>query len=147
MTRALAYKKTEVSIEKSQKHIRHLLYRYGAAAIQFTEQFNEGKIQMRFRYDVEGEPKKIMYMVRMEAAIPHAERQKAREQNERAAWRAIFYALKSRMESVDYGIETFEQAFLAHFEAGVDDKGHAVTIGERLIPRLRAGQLALPEKT
>ncbi|KKL50766.1 hypothetical protein LCGC14_2302160, partial [marine sediment metagenome] len=60
-------------------------------------------------------------------------------------WRAVYWALKSRMESISYGIETFEQAFLAHFEAGLDEKGRSVTIGDRLIPRLRAGQLALPE--
>lgn len=150
----IAYKHTDVAAEKSQRHIKILLYNYGATGIQFTEEFVENKIQMRFRYDLNGEGKKTIYMVRMEAQIRQPSRQpktrdqrfRAREQGERAAWRAIFYALKSRMVSIDYGIETFEQAFLAHFEAGIDEHGHAVTIGERIIPRLREGQLALPEK-
>ena len=147
MRKIPAYKDTAVPIERSQSHIRELLYKYGADGIQFSELRRECKIQMRFMYEVEGEKGKgkVTYMVRIEAAVPEARTEQRRGQNERSCWRAVYWALKSRMESISYGIETFEQAFLAHFEAGLDEKGRSVTIGDRLIPRLRAGQLALPE--
>jgi len=155
--RKVAYKQTSVAVDRSQGHIRKLLIEYGAKAVQFTDEFTENKVQMRFRYDVDGvEGPAIVYFVRMEAQVPQPKEKirykhrslgvirKEKDQNMKATWRAIYWALKSRMESIGYGIETFEQAFLAHFEAGLDEMGRAVTIGERLIPRLRQGQLALP---
>jgi len=148
----IAYKGTAVPTERSQTHIRELLYRYGADGIQFSESRKEAKIQMRFMYEVDGEKAKVLYFVRIEAAIleasgkPGTARERKQQQSGRSAWRAVYWALKSRMESIDYGIETFEQAFLAHFEAGIDEHGRTLTVGERIIPRLRAGQLALTEK-
>jgi len=155
-SRGIAYRDTEVPTERSQSHIRDLLYKYGASGIQFTESLFDQKIQMRFAYQVqENGQAKVTYFVRIQAEVPEMPPQDRRttaamrkhDQIVRAGWRAIYWALKSRMESIDYGIETFEEAFLAHFEAGVDDKGRSVTIGERVIPRLRAGQLALVEGT
>lgn len=150
----LAYKNTAVPSGRSQEHIRNLLYKYGASGIQFTDQIKEKKIQMRFMYEIKeviDDKPSAIYFVRIEAQVPYfttgnisAAEAKRRDQNLRAAWRAIYWALKSRMESIDYGIETFEQAFLAHFEAGVDAHGRSLTVGEHLIPRLRAGQIALP---
>ena len=148
-----AYRGTEVPVERSQSHIRELLYRYGADGIQFSESRKEGKIQMRFMYEVNGDPEKVVYFVRIEAVVLEpggrsgtAAMERKQHQAGRAAWRAVYWALKSRMESINYGIETFEQAFLAHFEAGIDEHGRTLTVGERIIPRLRAGQIALPEK-
>jgi hypothetical protein len=166
--RVMAYGDTAVPVERSQKGIRDLLQKYGASVVQFNEDFGGGKISMRFSYAVavtvskEGaEP--LIYRVRLQAVVPAVKEtrrtpsggvrdrgartvQQDRERNQRAAWRAVYYALKSRMESVSYGIETFEEAFLAHFEAGVDRAGNTFTIGDRLIPRLQAGRLALAEK-
>ena len=150
------YKQTAVQVDKTHSHIRGLLIRYGAKGVQFTDEFVDNKVQMRFRYDIDGVGGTVIYFVRMEADIPTAKEKsgqrkksfaimlKEKDQGKRATWRAIYWALKSRMESVTYGIETFEQAFLAHFEAGLDAQGRPITIGERLIPRLREGQLALP---
>ena len=163
--RVMAYGDTAVPVERSQKGIRDLLQKYGASIVQFNEDFGGGKISMRFSYAVtpgEGaEP--LVYRVRLQAIVPAVKEtrqtrsgavrdrgartvQQDRERSQRAAWRAVYYALKSRMESVTYGIETFEEAFLAHFEAGVDRHGNTFTVGDRLIPRLKSGRLALAEK-
>lgn len=62
------------------------------------------------------------------------------EQSQRTIWRAIHWAIKSRMEAVSFGIETFEEAFLSHFEMGVN----GVTIGEMIVPMLQKGMRELP---
>jgi hypothetical protein len=66
---------------------------------------------------------------------------KIQEQYERGIWRAVFWAIKSRMESVEFGIETFQEAFLSHFEI----PGTNNQIGDILIPRLETGHLRLTE--
>lgn len=159
----LAYKETSVSIERSQSAIRELLRKYGAGGLQFNEDFAKNSIILRFSYSVNGsEAGPTLYFVRLQAQVPAVKQIRGKytmrkrsqaaidrelDQNHRAAWRAVYYALKSRMESITYGIETFEEAFLAHFEAGIGPEGRPVTIGERIIPRLREGQLALTEGT
>lgn len=143
--RRLAYRDTSVPVERSQKAIRDLLLAYGASGVQFTEEFQAGQIMVRFAYipEPDGDKKGRAYFIRLKAQVPEASRQTKKEAMQRASWRAVFYALKSRMESVQYGIESFEEAFLAHFELGRDAGGNEFTVGDRLIPRLRAGRLAL----
>lgn len=166
--KTMAYGDTAVPVERSQKGIRDLLQKYGASVVQFNEDFGGGKISMRFSYAVRATIAKegvdpLVYRVRLQAVVPEVKEtrttpsggvrdrgakrvQEDRERNQRAAWRAVYYALKSRMESVTYGIETFEEAFLSHFEVGVDRHGNTFTVGDRLIPRLQSGRLALAEK-
>jgi hypothetical protein len=73
--------------------------------------------------------------------LPRAVTQIKKEQEQlgRGIWRAIYWAIKSRMESIEFGIETFQEAFLSHFEI----PGSNIQIGEMLIPRLEKGNLKL----
>lgn len=146
-----AYSSTTVAAAKSQEHIRVLLKRYAAEGMQFHESFAERTVRVTFGIRINGHP----FIVNIQARIPQEDRQqksgrgfralteKALEElqgrHERAAWRALFFAIKSRLESVDYGIETFEQAFLAHIVTGKN----GATIGERIIPQLKLGTLQL----
>lgn len=59
------------------------------------------------------------------ATCPHANapaicQQKARGQGKplfgRSRWRALFLCIKAKLESIESGIETFEDAFLAHIQ-------------------------------
>lgn len=148
-----AYSGTDVSAVRSQEHIRALLRKCSAEGMQFHESFNERVVRVTFGIRIEEHP----YVVSIQARIPEAERyqkrgrgmceisegafQAAQERNERSSWRALFFAIKSRLESVDYGIETFEQAFLAHIVVGKNGK----TIGDSLIPQLQTGALLLTD--
>jgi hypothetical protein len=38
------------------------------------------------------------------------------EQACRSRWRALFLCIKAKLESIESGIETFEDAFLAHIQ-------------------------------
>jgi hypothetical protein len=56
------------------------------------------------------------------------------EGEERRRWRALLLVIKAKLESVESGIETFEQAFLAN----VVIPGSGETIGEWAAPQIAA---------
>jgi hypothetical protein len=53
------------------------------------------------------------------------------EQGCRSRWRALFLCIKAKLESIESGIETFEDAFLAHIQM---PDGHSVS--EHVLPRI-----------
>ena len=141
-----AYQQSSTPVAKSQEDIRRILSKYKADGVQFSEDWTKMLLMIRFLYTVG----KVQYSVLFKVPIPKAETQsnagrvrkssqilKLQEQYERGIWRAVFWAIKSRMESVDFGIESFEEAFLSHFEI----PGTTQQIGELLLPRLETGNL------
>ena len=144
----MAYKDTSVPVERSQSAIRILLYKYGTSGVQFTEEWKQRKVSVRFIHDFQGQT----YQVRIEAKVPKVyyagatALKKKEAQVERQIWRGLYWSIKSRMEAIDFGIESFVEAFLAHFE----DPRTGRTIAEYLVPALAAGKLNLalspPEK-
>lgn len=60
-------------------------------------------------------------------------------QAHRGIWRAVFWAIKSRMEAVEFGIESFQEAFMSHFEIPGTDK----TIGDVVLPQFESGKFRL----
>lgn len=146
-----AYQQSSTSVAKSQEDIRRILSKYGADGVQFSEDWTKMILDIRFMYTIG----KIQYVVIFKVPIPKVETktpgrgqqrsisqmQKIQEQYERGIWRAVFWAIKSRMESVEFGIETFQEAFLSHFEI----PGTNNQIGDILIPRLETGHLRLLE--
>ncbi len=143
-----AYQQSATPVAKSQEDIRKILMKYGADGVQFSEDWQARLLFIRFLYSI----KDVQYSVVFKVPIPQAEDQspggrprpvsqriKLQEQYDRGIWRAVFWAIKSRMESVDFGIETFQEAFLSHFEIPGSNK----QIGEVLIPRLETGNLKL----
>ena len=67
-----------------------------------------------------------------------------REQMARATYRALHYWLKSQYEAVQFGLFSFEDAFLSHFEWMLD--GQQTTVGRIILPRLPSSNL-LPTRT
>jgi hypothetical protein len=53
-------------------------------------------------------------------------------QDQRSRWRGLLLCIKAKFESVDRGVETFEEAFLSHV---MMDDGQ--TFGQHAIPRLK----------
>lgn len=150
-----AYSGTEVSAEKSQQDIKRLLQRYGCSAVQTAEDMIQGLIVLRFARLIEGSDQVVW--IRFTCEIPKVEPpervrygtskekilRERLDRAERQAWRALYYALKSRMESVAFNIESFEEAFLSHIEI-VTKTGEKGTMGDWALPLLRAGRLQLP---
>lgn len=58
------------------------------------------------------------------------------EQDCRSHWRALLLCIRAKLEAYESGIETFEQAFLAHI---ILPSGS--TLGETVIPQIEMGQM------
>lgn len=127
-------KNTTVSPENSRAEIEKTLNRYGADA---------------FSYGYDGDRQVVAFRahgryVRLELRIPPlsdfahdrytrtAAQQKASQQKAvRQRWRALLLVIKAKLESVESGIETFDEAFMPHIL--LPDK---TTAGEWLGPQI-----------
>jgi len=150
-----SYAGTSVPVERSQKAIRDLLLKQGARGLQFSEDFDARRINLRFAMEVEG----ILRTVSVSAVIPeppglgkhrttrrwshgtyHSTTKTDHDrwaQSERATYRALHYWLKTSFEAVDFGLFSMTDMFLSHFEWMV--KGHATTVGALIKPYLPVG--------
>jgi hypothetical protein len=123
----MAYETTEVAVEKSQAEIRKLLYAHGARNFSFAETEVDGVSfaavdfihhDQRVRVRVPLKPPSS----RLIEEKTRRSRTKTREQivwevveqEAKRIWRVLFHGLKARLISVEEGVETFEEAFLAH---------------------------------
>lgn len=127
---------TTVSPEKSLAEIQATLKRYGATQFGFLDQGQ----QMTIAFEMRGR------RVRLTIPLPPlADFQKdgrgarramqqqiaARDQAIRQRFRALLIVVKAKLESVESGIETFEQAFASHL---VLPNGQ--TLGEYILPQI-----------
>jgi hypothetical protein len=140
----MAYESTSVPVERSQGEIRKLLAKHGVGRMILEEARDEfggrwasvslahrgvevGQKYMRARTKSRDEIRDVLY-----------------EQEERRIWRVLAWNLKTRMVAVEEGLETFEEAFLAHLL----DERTGQTIYEQLAEtgrvELSAPLLALP---
>jgi hypothetical protein len=141
MSRRSYAAETTVSVDKSESEIRALLRRYGADGFAMAEA--NGQVQIMFQM----RERRIVFRVPMprrdEKRFTHSEAKKlmrspeqayaAWEQGCRQKWRALALCIKAKMESIDAGIETFDQAFLAHVMLPEGE-----TVGERMERELPA---------
>ena len=130
--------RTEVPIDRSKAEIEKTLMRYGAD--QFVYGTMLGRAMIAFRANDR--------FVRFTLPLPDsnskdfsktptgrvrkkeaASREHAQETRRR--WRALSLSIKAKLESVETGITTFEQEFMAHI---VLPDGQ--TVGEYMIPQI-----------
>lgn len=111
---------TSVSIERSIAEIQQTLRRYGATSFGYLEQNN----RIAIAFEMRGR------RVRFTSPLPsfsesertperrirrsQAEALKAHEARLRERYRALLLVIKAKLESVTSGIETFDEAFMAH---------------------------------
>lgn len=128
---------TKVDVGKSRDEIERMLSKRGSTT--FLAGVRNGRIFVAFeldnlhiRFEIEA-PVKDEYL-KTESGKPRTEAsfESAFEQAQKQKWRAMFLSIKAKLISIEEGIETFEQAFLAHI---VTNDG--TTVGEKLIPRLQ----------
>lgn len=91
-------KRTKVPVAQSRADIERSLKRYGADGFMYGEA--DGQAMVAFRM----QGRHIKFVMHM-PENPQGERQR---------WRALLLAIKSKLESVESGIEAFEDAFMAH---------------------------------
>lgn len=123
-----AYSSTTVPIERSQGQIRELLARHGAREFGFGEAIDDnGDSWMAVTFTHQALRVRLrvkLKLVSMDVINAKARRARTKtrddliyelsEQEARRIWRVMAHNLKARMVAVDEGVETFEEAFLAH---------------------------------
>lgn len=135
----MAYAKgTEVSVDKTISEIRSAIHRYGATAFGNMEgagmamivfEMKDRRISFKLplprideeRFDKDG---------RGSTRSPE-KRYAVWEQACRERWRALLLCIKAKLESVEAGIEAFEDAFLAHIQMP-----DGMTVSEHVRPRI-----------
>ena len=126
---------TKVPVEQSRAEIERTLQRYGATAFAFFSEAGKAIIvfqakDRRVRFDLP-----LLH----KAGPENNAETRTREQDTRRKWRALLLCIKAKLESVASGIETFEEAFLAHI---VLPDGE--TVGGHTIPRIAAAYRGEP---
>lgn len=122
-----AYASTTVSVEASQGSIRKLLASYGCERFGFGEYrldnttfaevgFTKGDASVRMRVPLKPIDETAVRRKVQRARTKDADtlRFEANEQEAKRIWRVLHWNLKARLEAVQEGVETFEEAFLAH---------------------------------
>lgn len=122
---------TKVPVAQSRTEIERLLIRAGADGFAFG--WDAGKSMLQFRI--------ADRYVRFTIPMPDEVTSRAKyEQAERQRWRAMLLVVKGKLESVETGIETIEEAFLAHVV--VPDGGTVKDwLGPQLEEAYRAGKM------
>lgn len=105
---------TSVPVDRSQGEIRKLLGKYMATAFAFGEQNNQAVVQFEMKN------RRIRFNLPLPVAGKEKDKkgcimsQKHIEQLERSRWRCLLLCIKGKLESVESGITTLEQEFMAH---------------------------------
>lgn len=116
-------KDTVVSVEKSRAEIESILSRYGASAFAYATNLDKAMIQFQ------ASGRRIMFCLvlpdRQAKIYTHGYAGRGRklsdseafikwEQGCRQIWRCLALAIKAKLESVESGIASFEDEFMAH---------------------------------
>jgi hypothetical protein len=155
----MAYETTTVPVERSQAELRKLLAQYGASRFAFGEERDEttgerhaavtfvrGTYAVRMRVPLKQVDERVVSSRYSRARTKTRDqiRDEQYEQEERRIWRVLAWNLKARMVAVEEGVESFEEAFLAHLV----DPASGRTVYEQLAEEgrieLPAPLLALP---
>jgi hypothetical protein len=157
----MAYETTTVTVERSQGEIRKLLQDRGAARFAFGEEtdsagvrwaavsFTHGAHAVRMRVPHKPVDERVVRsrLTRARTKTREDLERELGEQEAKRIWRVMHWNLKARLVAVDEGVETFEEAFLAHllnertgmtiFET-LAEHG-TIELGAPLRPQLEAG--------
>ena len=116
--------KTEVSVEKSQEELRHILRNHGASQIGVFENFGKGHYGVFFRITESDIPLAVKLLVPAPDESEFAftptgkERsketvQKAMDQEMKRKWHVLILLVKAKFETIDQGISTVKREFLS----------------------------------
>lgn len=126
-------KKTTVSSQKSRMDIEKLLTRYKAKDTLYGTIGSDAWIVFKMR------DRSIKIVLALPPDLPEGAtraQEKARDQVVRQKWRIMHLIINARLEAVESGVETFEQAWLPYFLM-VDKEGRSKTVGEIMGPQLQ----------
>jgi hypothetical protein len=134
---------TQVTADRSRTEIERILLRYGADGFMYGWEGERAVVAFR------AHGKMLRFIVPLPdrdsaefARTPTGRRrtgnssQEAYEQAVRQRWRALALVIKAKLEAVESGIESFEQAFLANILLP-----DGQTVGQWLVPQVEQAYL------
>lgn len=131
---------TNVAVSKTKGEIDGLLRKHKAAGFGIFEEatramlvFEMASRRIVFHLPLPSQMDKRFIMTDRGKTRTADSAMAAWEQACRSRWRALFLCIKAKLESIESGIETFEDAFLAHIQM---PDGHSVS--EHVRPRIAA---------
>lgn len=150
LRRRLPYKDTKVGWHKTKGQIDQLLNDYGVTGVQWTTYKGEESL----KFIVEAEVKGVKREIGIEVSPPliFVKRRTPRRglvqtRNRNQEYRLLYWWLKSKLESVIFGLSTIEKEFLAQVMVALPDGSTTVgTIMEDYIAHDKLTALPAPEK-
>jgi hypothetical protein len=123
----MAYaERTKVPVEKSLQDIQRVVQKHGAK--EFMQGFNEEKVLIQFTM----KDRRLRFVLPIPKKVAY-EYESKHEQKKRQRFRALYICIKAKLTSVEDGIETFDDAFLANIV--LPDN---TTVGEFVLPQIEA---------
>lgn len=142
-------KGTKTSIDTTEQQIKKMLQKAGATGTAFMEErsraivafhLNERSIQFRLPLPERDDSKFTHWYVKNSHGLAKEPTPRSADaaanlwvQACRERWRALHLCIKAKLESVEQGIETFDESFLAHIQTP-DGR----TVGDQVIPEMLA---------
>ena len=117
-------RESEVPVERSRAHIEQVLAKYGAT------HFAYGSAPFEARIMFEANGRRVRFILPL--ATPKGSKyltEKQQAQFLRTRWRCLLLAITAKLESVESGISTFEEEFMAHIMLP-----NGKSVGEHAIP-------------
>lgn len=113
---------TGVSVERSQREIEQLVRAAGASSFYRGQQAGRAVVgfelkdrRILFELPMPGDEEFATFKRRGRVVqTPPHQVEQLRDQAERAKWRALALCIKAKLVSVDSGVESFEEAFMAN---------------------------------
>ena len=129
---------TNVAVSKTKGEIDGLLRKHRAAGFGIFEEATRAMLvfemagrRIVFHLPLPNQVDKRFIMTERGKTRTADAAMAAWEQACRSRWRALFLCIKAKLESIESGIESFEDAFLAHIQM---PDGHSVS--EHVRPRI-----------
>lgn len=139
------YGGTKVPVDRSKQQITELLRAYGAEAVNWTDNFQNGEVQLRFIVK-QTDGSAVGFKI-----IPAAFREKHSTYDpvkgkhvtiEAPDWprslRLLHAWVKTKLESVAFGLTSVEEEFLAQ-RVVLDGSGRETTVGALVLPAIEQG--------
>lgn len=97
---------TRVPAQQTRVEIERTLARYGATGFAYGSEVGRAMIGFQTK------DRRIRFMLPL--VPPERMTEKQADQFIRSRWRALLLSIKAKLEAVESGIETFDEAFMSH---------------------------------
>lgn len=131
--KSIPYANTTISPEQTQADIKKLLEAHEIRDVQWTTYQGNTTLKFLFKIQIKGVQKEIMFAFKPPkiAVKKRYGSSLVNTINDAVSYRLLFWYLKTKLEAVQFGLETVEQEFMSHIMVALPG-GQDSTLGEKL---------------